>query len=129
MRSDLAKPLRGAELLTRNLELGIKSGHQRRGVTLTEPEPTATFAPMSTLTVSLPDPLAERLVREAKQRQVTQDVIVRQALEQALPQTEEAGGQSLFERLKRLAVNDPASPSDLATNPAHMEGFGVPRPS
>ena len=84
---------------------------------------------MSTLTVSLPDPLAERLVREAKQRQVTQDVIVRQALEQALPQAANAGEQSLFERLKRLAVNDPESPSDLATNPAHMEGFGVPRPS
>ena len=41
---------------------------------------------MSTLTVSLPDPLAERLVREARHRSVTQDVIVRQALEQALPE-------------------------------------------
>lgn len=91
------------------------------------PEPS--FAAVSTLTVSLPDPLAERLLREAKQRSVSQDVIVRQALEQALPQAEDAGGQSVFERLKRLTVNDPASPSDLATNPAHMEGCGVARPA
>jgi len=82
---------------------------------------------MSTLTVSLPDPLAERLVREARHRSVTQDVIVRQALEQALPQDAEAVPKSVFEKLKKLVVNDPDSPVDLATNPAHMEGFGVSR--
>jgi predicted DNA-binding protein len=82
---------------------------------------------MSTLTVSLPDPLAERLVREARHRSVTQDVIVRQALEQALPQDVNPVPQSVFEKLKKLMVNDPASPVDLATNPAHMEGFGVSR--
>ena len=82
---------------------------------------------MSTVTVSLPDPLAERLVREAKHRSVTQDVIVRQALEQALPQEAAVAETPVFERLKKLVVSDPDSPADLATNPAHMEGFGVPR--
>ncbi len=86
---------------------------------------------MSTVTVSLPDPLAERLVREARHRSVTQDVIVRQALEQALeqalPQEEAVAETPVFERLTKLVVSDPDSPADLATNPAHMEGFGVTR--
>jgi len=82
---------------------------------------------MSTVTVSLPDPLAERLDREARRQSVTPDVIVRKALEQALAQEEGAGERSVFERLQSLSVNDPASPTDLATNPAHMEGFGVSR--
>jgi hypothetical protein len=33
----------------------------------------------------------------------------------------------VFERLEKLVVSDADSPTDLATNPAHMEGFGVPR--
>ena len=82
---------------------------------------------MSTVTVSLPDPLAERLTREARQRSVTPDAIVRQALEQALPGGGSGAERSVFERLQSLSVNDPDSPADLATNPAHMEGFGVSR--
>ena len=82
---------------------------------------------MSTLTVSLPDLLAERLLREAEQRSVSKDVIVRQALEQALSQSAGASGKGVFQRLKELVVSDPASPSDLATNPAHLEDFGVTR--
>jgi hypothetical protein len=82
---------------------------------------------MSTLTVNLPDPLAERLAREAQERKVTPDAIVRQALEQALPREEEAADSSVFDRLQKLIVNDPASPTDLATNPAHLEGLGVAR--
>jgi len=37
------------------------------------------------------------------------------------------GGHSIFERLQSLAVDDPESPTDLATNPVHLEGFGVSR--
>jgi Ribbon-helix-helix protein, copG family len=88
------------------------------------PEPNI-IGSMSLLTVSLPEPLAERLTREARERPVTPDVIVRQALEQALPEDGRSGEKAVFEKLKQLVVNDPASPSDLATNPAHMEGFGV----
>ena len=82
---------------------------------------------MSTVTVSLPDSLAERLIREARQRSVTQDVIVCQALERALPIEEAVAETPVFDRLKKLVVSDPNSPADLATNPAYMEGFGVPR--
>ena len=82
---------------------------------------------MSTVTFSLPEPLAERLAREATHRSVTQDVNVRQALEQALPLDATTGEETVFEKLKKLVVNDPASPSDLAANPARMEGFGVSR--
>ena len=84
--------------------------------------------PMSTVTVNLPDPLSERLALEARNRSMTPDAIVLQALEKAF-QGESIEPQSVFERLKRLSVNDPESPVDLATNPAHMEGFGVSRPA
>jgi hypothetical protein len=82
---------------------------------------------MSTVTISLPDPLVERLACEARRQSVTPDVIVRQALEQALAREESAGEPSVFERLQSLSVNDPSSPTDLATNPAHLQGFGVSR--
>ena len=84
---------------------------------------------MSTLTVSLPDLLAARLEREAKRRCVPADTIIRQALEQAIPSDEAAESAPIFERLSRLIVDDPTSPTDLATNPAHMESFGVSRPA
>ena len=82
---------------------------------------------MSTLTVSLPDPLSVRLAQEARERSLTPDAIVRQALEQALPRDGSAPPLSIFARLQALAVNDPESPADLATNPAHLEDFGVSR--
>ena len=82
---------------------------------------------MSTVTVSLPEPLAERLARAAQQRNVEPESIVRQALERALPEQGSGAARSIFERLQSLSVNDPASPQDLATNPAHLEGFGVSR--
>lgn len=84
---------------------------------------------MSTLTVSLPDPLAERLARAAQQQSVPPETIVRQALEQVLPQDEAAAPRPVFERLRQLTVSDPESPTDLATNRAHMEGFGASRPA
>lgn len=84
---------------------------------------------MSTLTVSLPDPLAERLEREAKRRSVSRDVIVRQALERVIPDEDSAKQGSVFERLVQLVVADPASPTDLATNPAHLEDLGVSHPA
>jgi hypothetical protein len=80
---------------------------------------------VSTLTISLPLSLAERLEREAERRAVPVETIVRQALELAIPSEEGATPPPVFERLSRLVVNDPSSPVDLATNQAHMEGFGV----
>lgn len=80
---------------------------------------------MSTLTVSLPDSLAERLEREAKRRCMSPEAIVRQALDQAIPAENATGESGVFERLSRLMVSDPDSPTDLATNKAHMEGFGA----
>ena len=108
-----------------------RDGHQAKGrkraLRLTHPPGPNIFAAMSTLTVSLPEPLAERLRRASRSRSVTQDSIVRQALEQVLPQDADEAGQSVFASLAGLVVNDPESPADLATNPAHMEGFGVSR--
>lgn len=79
---------------------------------------------MSTLTISLPDPLAERLLRESMHQSVSQDVIVRQALERTLP-PDVGEGNAIFDRLMNLVVDDPSSPEDLATHPTHMEGFGA----
>lgn len=85
------------------------------------------FGVMCTLTVSLPDSVVERLEREAKRRSLSADALVLQALERAIPSDEEVGQGSVFERLSRLMVNDPASATDLATNKDHLEGLGVSR--
>ncbi len=82
---------------------------------------------MSTVTVHLPTPLAERLESEARRRSVTPDAIVQEALEQTITSGTAVKPPGIFARLSELMVTDPACPTDLATNPAHMEGFGVPR--
>jgi len=84
---------------------------------------------MSTFTVHLSDSLAERLEREAKRRCVPAEAIVRQALEEAIPVDDSGKEGRIFERLSRLMVSDPESPTDLSTNKAHMEGFGAARSS
>ena len=81
---------------------------------------------MSTVTVHLPTPLAERLQHEAQRRSVTPDTIVQEALEQTMSPGE-SPKPGIFARLSALTVSDPECPTDLATNAAHMEGFGVPR--
>ena len=68
------------------------------------------------------------LAAAAKRRGVSQVALVREAIEASLRMPGAACGPWLFEQISDLigVAND--GPSDLATNPAHMEGFGLDGP-
>jgi Arc/MetJ-type ribon-helix-helix transcriptional regulator len=78
---------------------------------------------MQTLTVKLPDALAEEIDREAKTRRITKSEVVRERLAK-----KSEGKVSLWDRMKDLVIDDPNSPTDLSTNKKHMEGYGKSRP-
>ena len=78
---------------------------------------------MTTITLKLPDPLLERLDRAAASANTTRSALVRAALEDALA-SGESGTGSCFDLAGDLAGSIQGLPADLATNQAHMEGFG-----
>lgn len=78
---------------------------------------------MKTITLKLPDHLADRLDRSAAAAKSTRSAIVREALEKALDD-QEAGAGTCFDLAGDLAGSIRGLPADLATNPDHMEGFG-----
>ncbi len=82
---------------------------------------------MSTLTVQLSDGMAARLLEEARRRNVPEGALVEQALEKTMPAKKPQPIPAMFARLQALMVNDPDSPTDLATNLAHLGDFGVAR--
>lgn len=76
---------------------------------------------MKTLSVKLPDPLAQWIERRSKKLNRTQSEVVRAALERE----RDGGGQvkSCRDLLTELdGFFD--GPKDLSTNPKHFEGFG-----
>ena len=79
---------------------------------------------MKTISLKLPSRLSARLERAAKQRGQSKSEIVRTALEQFL------NGRPVRQRpmsaleLAGDLVGCADGPSDLATNPKYMEGFG-----
>ncbi len=82
---------------------------------------------MSILTLELPDELVARLEASSTQRHLPPAQIVREALENALPDAilkEAREGSSAYDVLKDLAGCVDSGVEDLATNPKHMEGFG-----
>jgi hypothetical protein len=66
----------------------------------------------------------EQLEAEARARGVSPSHIVRQAIEEHLRQ--QKPGESCYDLAKRLGIIGSAEglPTDLSTNPKHMEGFG-----
>lgn len=90
---------------------------------------------MTTISLKLPERLLARLERESRARGTTKSSLVRECLEQQLPdQAPAAGlpelppGESAFDKalpiLKRAWARNRKLPRDLATNPKHMKGFG-----
>jgi hypothetical protein len=78
---------------------------------------------MKSVSFKLPDSLHRRLTRAAKDRRVHQSQILRNALEAYLLQPN--GRQRLTMRdLIGDLIGIGEGPSDLATNPKYMEGFG-----
>ncbi len=76
---------------------------------------------MKTISVKLPEPVANWLVRRAKETKRTRSAIVRDALER------ERSGNGLPKSCRDLLGELEGffdGPPDLSTNPKHMEGFG-----
>jgi predicted DNA-binding protein len=76
-----------------------------------------------TITLKLPDHLADRLDQSAAAAKTTRSAVVRAALEKSLGE-EKAGTGSCFDLAGDLMGSIKGLPADLATNPAHLEGFG-----
>jgi metal-responsive CopG/Arc/MetJ family transcriptional regulator len=78
---------------------------------------------MTVVTCKLPKKLAAKLERVAKHERRSEQALLREAIEQRLKATRPAGRVSAYELVKHL-VGTLEGPSDLATNPEHMKGFG-----
>ena len=79
---------------------------------------------MRTISLKLPDGLLAELEREAKARQVTKSVVVRESLETALRRRPKRRAASCFDVARDLAGSIKGLPSDLAHNAKYMDGFG-----
>jgi predicted transcriptional regulator len=78
---------------------------------------------MQTISLKLPPDLIADLDREAAARNVTKSALIRESLESMLrarPRT----SPSCYELARDLAGTVEGLPSDLATNPKYMDGFG-----
>jgi Arc/MetJ-type ribon-helix-helix transcriptional regulator len=77
-----------------------------------------------TLTVKLPEALAAKLDALVRRRGQSRSDIVREAIERAVG--EGPGNESVYDLLQDLkGVGE--GPTDLASNPKHMRGFGRDR--
>jgi len=76
------------------------------------------------MTVRVKKGLKQQLEAEAREKGVSPSEVVRQAIEEHLRQQQPA--ETCYDVAKRLGIIGvfKDGPSDLSTNPAHMEGFG-----
>jgi hypothetical protein len=79
---------------------------------------------MERINVRVESRLKQRLEAEAREKGVSPSQIVRQAIEEHLRQ--QKPGESCYDLAKRVGIIGSAKglPTDLSTNPKHMEGFG-----
>ena len=78
---------------------------------------------MKTISLKLPENLDMKLGRIAKQRKQSKSEVVREALEQFLNGGRRSGAVTVAELAGDL-LGSAEGPSDLATNPKYMEGYG-----
>jgi hypothetical protein len=82
---------------------------------------------MTTISIKLPEALAQRLDAAARQRQKTKSGLVRDFIERGL--LNEPGGNPSFHDLARTHCGAGSSGlRDLATNPKHLEDHGREQP-
>jgi Arc/MetJ-type ribon-helix-helix transcriptional regulator len=82
------------------------------------------FPAMQTISLKLPEALLRQLEKEARLRRVTKSHLVRASLEKAFAEEAEGGAGTCYDLAHDLAGKLKGLPRDLATNPAHMRGFG-----
>jgi hypothetical protein len=80
---------------------------------------------MERINVRLEKRVKQKLEAEARLKGVSPSAIVRQAIEEHL--TQQTPAESCYDIAKRLGIIGvfKGGPSDLSTNPKHMEGFGL----
>jgi len=79
---------------------------------------------MTTITCKLPEKLAAELDSLARTERRSKSALVREALEDRLKPKRRRRSVSGYDLVKHLCGSLKGGPSDLATNPAHMKGFG-----
>jgi len=75
-----------------------------------------------TITVKLEDRILAQIDAEARVRRTTRSAVVRERL----ARTGRAGG-SAWNRMKDLVLGEDSAPADLASNKAHLRGYGSAR--
>jgi predicted transcriptional regulator len=80
---------------------------------------------MERINVRVESKLKQQLEIEAQEKGVSPSEIVRQALQEHLQR--QTPRESCYDLAKRLGIIGSAKglPTDLSTNPEHMEGFGL----
>ena len=79
---------------------------------------------MTTITCKLPEVLAAQLASLAREERRSKSAVLREALENLLKAQKKVVPVSAFSLVKHLCGAQKGGPSDLATNPEHMRGFG-----
>jgi metal-responsive CopG/Arc/MetJ family transcriptional regulator len=79
---------------------------------------------MTTITCKVPEKLAAQLDALARTERRSKSALVREALENRLKAQRRRGKVTAYDLVKHLCGSLKGGPSDLATNPKHMEGFG-----
>jgi hypothetical protein len=79
---------------------------------------------MTTITCKLPEKLAAQLDSVARAERRSKSSMVREALEDRFKKKRRRGFVSGYDLVKHLCGSIKGGPTDLATNPAHMQGFG-----
>lgn len=79
---------------------------------------------MTTITCKIPEKLDAELAAAARQRRVSKSTIVREALENRLKRGRGVAALTAYD-LAKSVCGKLRGPSDLATNPKYMEGFGA----
>jgi hypothetical protein len=79
---------------------------------------------MTTITCKVPEKLAAQLNSVARAERRSKSALVREALEDRLKRKPRRGVVSGYDLVKHLCGSLKGGPTDLATNPVHMRGFG-----
>jgi hypothetical protein len=79
---------------------------------------------VTTVTCKLPEKLAAQLAVVARQERRSKSSVLREALAERLKTKRGRGPARAFDLVGHLCGCLEGGPSDLATNPDHMKGFG-----
>ena len=79
---------------------------------------------MATITCKIPARLNAQIEAEARQKRVPKSKLIREALERRFNGKQPKAAPTFYELTKHLCGSVRGGPSDLATNPKYMRGFG-----